>query len=182
MKRGGFTLVEVLAALAVLAIALFVLLDAHYNALRLNSTLNDEVINRELLETAVARAEVEVLLGNLGGGGEFGPRYPDHTWSFDAVRQAGGGAGMAAGGSNIFTPSGGAAAGGRTSNARNVDPYQDIKLYEVTVRVTGPDAEEQRMTFLTYNVNPETNEDGMFNANTGGAQPRTRSGNAPPAR
>lgn len=179
MKRAGFTLVEVLAALAVLAIALFVLLDAHFNALRLNSTLNDEVINRELLETAVARAEVEVLLGNLGGGGEFGPRYPDYTWSFEAVRQAGG-AGMAPGGGNMFTPSG--STGGRNSGSRNVDPYQDIKLYEVTVRVTGPEAEEQRMSFLTYNVNPETNEDGMFNPGTGGASPGPRSGNVPAPR
>jgi prepilin-type N-terminal cleavage/methylation domain-containing protein len=82
---AGFTLVEVLVALAILGIALFVLLDAHYGALRLLSNARDQDTMRSLLERAVAEAEIEVLAGNLSGSGDFGNRYPQYRYSFDAA-------------------------------------------------------------------------------------------------
>jgi len=88
-KHGhGFTLVEVLAALAVLGTALFVLLDAQYTALRVNQVINEEVALRQFTEGVASWAEVQVAAGQLAGEGDFGNRYPGFTWSFNAVQES----------------------------------------------------------------------------------------------
>ncbi len=84
-RDAGFTLIEVLAAVAILGVALFVLLDAHYTAMMLNDMTDSEVTMCQLVETAVAQAEVQVLAGELAGSGDFGARYPDCSWSYEAV-------------------------------------------------------------------------------------------------
>lgn len=71
--------------MAILGSALFVLLDAHYTALKLHESMQEEVILRQLIETVVAKAEVQVLIGKLSDAGDFGNRYPGYTWSFDAT-------------------------------------------------------------------------------------------------
>jgi len=83
--RGGFTLMEVLAALAILGAALAVLLSAHHQSLLLHQMVDDEVTMRLLLERSVAFAEVEVISGALSGGGDFGARYPGYEWSYEAT-------------------------------------------------------------------------------------------------
>ena len=89
-RRGagseGFTLLEVLAALAIVGTALFALLSAHHSALKMHSFTHEEVDFRQFVETAVAKAEVEVLAGNYGDSGDFGTRFPDYSWSFDAAK------------------------------------------------------------------------------------------------
>lgn len=82
---GGFSLMEVLAALAVLGGAVFVLLNAHFTALKLHEVMADEVNMRQLMEIAVAKAEVGVMSGMLSDGGDFGARYADYAWSYDAA-------------------------------------------------------------------------------------------------
>ena len=84
-RNAGFTLAEVLVALAILGSALFVLIGAHQSALRLQLESENVLEERQLLEGAVSRAEVAVMTGNLSASGEFGPRYPGYGWSFDAV-------------------------------------------------------------------------------------------------
>lgn len=81
---AGFTLIEVMIAMAVLGTALFVLLQAHHGALNAHNELRDEVIVRNLMALAVGIAEVEVAGGNLTDSQEFGDRYPDFDYSFDA--------------------------------------------------------------------------------------------------
>lgn len=83
--NGGFSLIEVLAALAILGTALFILLDAHRGALNVHVAMSDEVIFRQLVETVAASAEVEVMSGKLSGSGEFGARYPGFGWNYEAV-------------------------------------------------------------------------------------------------
>ena len=80
----GFTLLEVLMALAILGLALVVLLEGHHTALRLNQELTEEIVMRQLSESVVARAEVGVLSGNFSDSGDFGNRYPGYSWSFEA--------------------------------------------------------------------------------------------------
>jgi len=87
-RQRGFTLVEVLAALAVLGTALFVLLDAQYTALRLNQMVNEEVALREFVEGVTSWAEMQVAAGQLSGEGDFGKRYPGFSWSFNAVQES----------------------------------------------------------------------------------------------
>ena len=84
-KQAGFTLFEILAALAILGVALFILLDGHFTALNLHTIMAEEVTYRQLLESAVAKAEVAIYQGTLSDSGDFGERYPDYTWSFDAT-------------------------------------------------------------------------------------------------
>ena len=85
MNRAGFTLIEILAAMAILGTALFVLMNAHYGALSLHSSVDEEVTFRQLLETIVARADTDIMSGTLANSGEFGARYPGFSWSFEAV-------------------------------------------------------------------------------------------------
>lgn len=83
-ERSGFTLIEVLIAIAILATAGFVLLDAHHAAMRLYTQSHDIILERGLMELALFRAETEVMAGQLGGSGDFGDRYEDYSYSFEA--------------------------------------------------------------------------------------------------
>lgn len=87
-RTAGFTLIEVMAALAILGTALFVLLDAHYAALRMNTMMSEEVSMRQFVESVASWAEVEVSAGNLAGAGDFGKRNPDYTWEFSATQES----------------------------------------------------------------------------------------------
>lgn len=82
--RSGFTLMEVLVALAILGTSLFVLVNAHFSAMNLILETAGEMDERMLLEGAVARAEVAVLMGNLGASGDFGAKFPGYGWSYQA--------------------------------------------------------------------------------------------------
>lgn len=84
-RRAGFTLIELMAALSILGLALFVLLDAHYTTLMLHDQMTEEVTLRQLTQTVVAKAEVGVLTEALSESGDFGERYPDYSWSYDAA-------------------------------------------------------------------------------------------------
>lgn len=84
-RRGGFTLVEVLAAVAILGSALFILLSTHHGALRLFEAMNASVVESQLLERAVGEAEFGVLIGELTGSGEFEGRFAGYTWSYQGA-------------------------------------------------------------------------------------------------
>lgn len=87
--RAGFTLVEVLAAVAILGGAVFILLNTHYSALRLYEEMNDSVVRRQLLERVVGEAEFGVLTGEVTGSGEFEGRYAGYTWSYQGTPTGG---------------------------------------------------------------------------------------------
>ncbi len=80
----GFTLLEIVVALAVIGGVMIILLETHFRALRLNESARDEVTIRNFISQAMGRAETEVLAGNLAGDGDFGERYPDYTYTFEA--------------------------------------------------------------------------------------------------
>lgn len=88
-KRGaaaeGFTLVEIMAALAILGTALFVLLQAHYGTLRLFDAAREEVQFTEMLERATGIAKLETAAGNLSGSDTMGKRYPGYAYRFEAA-------------------------------------------------------------------------------------------------
>jgi prepilin-type N-terminal cleavage/methylation domain-containing protein len=84
-RTAGFTLIEVLASLAILGTAVFMLLDAHYAALRMHRMMVDEVTLREFTESVASWAEAQVMAGTLTGSGDFGKRYPDYSWEFSGT-------------------------------------------------------------------------------------------------
>lgn len=81
---GGFTLMEIMAAVAILGTGLLVLLDSHYAALRLFNDTREAVLMQGFLERTLGQAEVEVMTNKLEGSGDFGKRYPDYSFSFTA--------------------------------------------------------------------------------------------------
>lgn len=84
LKSDGFTLIEVMVALAILGMSALVLLDAHFNALRLHTDTRDQILTQQFLEEAMGQAELQVMAGSLSGSGSFGNRYPDYSYSFAA--------------------------------------------------------------------------------------------------
>ena len=87
MKRSnqGFTLMEVMVALAILGGGVFILLQAHYAATRAHLDMREEVMVQGLMEQAMGMARVELASGNGSGSGDFGKRYPNYEYSFEAV-------------------------------------------------------------------------------------------------
>ena len=85
MRRAGFTLVEVLAAITILGLALFILLQSQWGALNIHATINEEVTLSQLVDSIAGKAEIGVLSGMLSDGGDFGTRYPDYFWTYDAA-------------------------------------------------------------------------------------------------
>lgn len=83
-SRRGFSLVEILVALTVLAVATFALVDAHLAAARIQLDAADAGEKRMLLEGVVSRAEVALSAGNLSGEGFFDSRQNQYRWSFQA--------------------------------------------------------------------------------------------------
>ncbi len=84
--EGGFTLIEVVIALGILGAGMVILLETHLASLRLLDDAQEQVFVSSLMETVVGAAEQEVLFGSVEGQGDFGQRYPDYSYSFEAVQ------------------------------------------------------------------------------------------------
>ena len=139
MRRAGFTLIEVLAAVAILGGAVFILLNAHFSALKMHGMMVEEVEQRQMLEWLAAKAEVDVLQGMLSGSGDFEPRNPQYTWSYTATLE-----GQESG---MDTQRLGLRSG---SSASDVN---DVLLYRVEATLRMESFEEEKMlTFYVYNI------------------------------
>ncbi len=86
LRDNGFTLIEVLAAVAILALAVFILLDAHYGALSLHIQMDEAMVDAQLMESLLAIVEIEVFNGNMSGNGDFGDRYHEYSWTYEAYQ------------------------------------------------------------------------------------------------
>lgn len=132
-RTQGFTLIEIMVALAILSTALLVLLDGHYGAMSLFSATRDEVLMDGFLERALGQAEVEVLAGKASGTGDFGARYPDFTYAFSAQT---------------------------VGSAQTGTTTQESSLRQVTVTVSSP-TEERTMDVLIYAAAPPSSRSGL---------------------
>ena len=83
-SKEGFTLIEIMVAIAIIGTSLMILLDAHYNAMILFANARDEALMQGFLERVLGQAEVDLLAGNLEGSGDFGERYPGYSFSYTA--------------------------------------------------------------------------------------------------
>lgn len=90
MKRsqGGFTLIEVMVAMVILASAAYILLGTHMGALNLFHSADTAVSTRGLLEQAIGESELRIINGELNGEEEFGPRYKGVIYKWQAELSA----------------------------------------------------------------------------------------------
>ncbi len=84
-ETAGFTLIEIMIALAILGTALFVLLQAQGGALRLQLLADDQLTETYLSLRAINQAEIEALAGNVSGSGDFGARFEGYSYTFSAT-------------------------------------------------------------------------------------------------
>ena len=83
-SRTGFTLLEVVVALAILGTAMFILLQTHMNALSARDRQESKVTINHLMVQALGRAELEIATGTLSGSDDFGDRWEGYSYEFDA--------------------------------------------------------------------------------------------------
>lgn len=81
-SRRGFTLLEVIIALAILGTAMVVLLESHYAALGVHIDQREQVLLDHLTALAIGYAETDVASGNMSGDGDFGKRYEGFSYGF----------------------------------------------------------------------------------------------------
>ena len=83
-EQGGFTLVEILVAMSLLGISMYVLLQTHYNTLIMFSEVHEAAELRMMIEETIGAAEMEVLAGEKSGNGELGEEEEEITYAFEA--------------------------------------------------------------------------------------------------
>lgn len=84
-NEAGFTLIEIVIALAILGAGMFVLLESHFASTNLFASAQESAALSALIERAAGQAEAAVLAGESAGQGEFGARFPDYTYEFEAA-------------------------------------------------------------------------------------------------
>ena len=82
--QGGFTLIEVVVALAILGTGMVILLESQYASLMLFDSAQEKATMSIFLESVIGEAERDVLAGNTEGQGDFGGRFPDYSYTFKA--------------------------------------------------------------------------------------------------
>ena len=85
-SRGGFTLLEVVVALAILGTGLVMLMETQFATLVMFDDAQTQVTERMLLEWAIGEAERDAMTGSDSGDGDFGKRYPDYSYSYSATQ------------------------------------------------------------------------------------------------
>ena len=85
-ENGGFTLLEIVVALAILGTSLIILLETHYAGMSMLADAQDTAFAQELIQIAVAESERGVLEGNDAGEDEFGKQYPGYSYVYAAVQ------------------------------------------------------------------------------------------------
>ena len=80
----GFTLIEILFALAILSVAGLALVEANLGSMRLWNRYRETVIARQLLEQKMAESEVESLSGSKNDSGEFENEYAGYKWTIES--------------------------------------------------------------------------------------------------
>ncbi len=83
-RTDGFTLIEIVVALAVLGVSLIVLLQAHFASLNLFVDAEEQALMDVLVAQAVGIAEFEILAGGESGDGDFGENFEGYTYSYSA--------------------------------------------------------------------------------------------------
>lgn len=86
-RRGGFTLIEVVVALAVLGVGLTILIESHYATVQLYTQAEELAMAQMAVGQAVSQAERDVLSGKASGKGTLGARFPGYGYEYTSKAQ-----------------------------------------------------------------------------------------------
>ena len=81
-RNGGFTLIEITIALAILGTGLFVLLQNQFVTLNLIGMAHEAAGVDMILDQAIAMTESDILTGEESGDGDFGDQFPDYSYKY----------------------------------------------------------------------------------------------------
>ena len=85
-SKAGFTLIEVVIALAILGTGMVILLESHFGSLMLFSEAQDATIIELLSKQGTTLAELEILMGEESGSGDFGEAYPEYSYEYTTLK------------------------------------------------------------------------------------------------
>jgi general secretion pathway protein I len=80
--HAGFTLLEILISLSVLAIALSAIWKLHSQTLSMNEMIRFRTLSPFLAQQKLAELEMQPDLNMVSNQGDFGPDYPAYIWKF----------------------------------------------------------------------------------------------------
>ena len=78
--RAGFTLLEIMVAISLMAIVLVTVFNMHLQTINMNSFVKFDTIAPMLAQKKMAEIEKDALKDSTGDSGEFGDKYPGFTW------------------------------------------------------------------------------------------------------
>ena len=82
-KANGFTLMEVMIAMAILAIALVAVFQLQSQSISMSTDSRFMTTASLLAQSKMAEAEACSTSVNLKEDGDFGPDYPQYTWHLE---------------------------------------------------------------------------------------------------
>ena len=84
-KKTGFTLLEVMIAMAILAIALVAVFQMQSQSISMASESRFRTTASLLAQSKMADIEAETSLGNQSQKGDFAPDYPEYAWTIQVT-------------------------------------------------------------------------------------------------
>jgi len=82
-KTSGFTLMEVMIAMAILAIALVTIFQSQSQSISMSTDSRFMTTASLLAQSKMVEVEAATTLDNQTKDGDFGPDYPEYTWHLE---------------------------------------------------------------------------------------------------
>jgi len=82
-KASGFTLMEVMIAMAILAIALVAIFQLQSQSISMSTDSRFMTTAALLAQSKMVEAEADSTLDNHSEDGDFGPDYPQYIWRME---------------------------------------------------------------------------------------------------
>ena len=85
VKNAGFTLLEVMVAMSILAIALVAVLQLQSQSISMSTAARFTTTASFLAQSKMADIETDAALGNKSLKGDFAPDYPEYKWTVEVT-------------------------------------------------------------------------------------------------
>lgn len=84
-KKAGFTLLEVMIAMAILAMGLVAVFQMQSQSISMSGESRFKTTASFLAQIKMADLEADATLGNQSQKGDFAPDYPDYGWTLQVT-------------------------------------------------------------------------------------------------